>query len=99
MSAIRVNQKSSPLSIGFPRFKVAYFEAGAEKETVVPGVEASFLRIPAGEGGAWPLPPEPEAFPPPPPPPPPPPSRDENTGLGGWQTVSQEFVVDLCIYT
>lgn len=71
------------MPIGFPRFKVAYLEAGAEKETVVAGVEASFLRIPAGEGGACPLPPEPEAFPPPPPP-----LRDENTGLGGWQTVS-----------
>ncbi|CAM9985523.1 unnamed protein product [Ascophyllum nodosum] len=71
------------------RFKVAYFEVGAEKETVVSGVQAPALRIPAGEGGAWPPPLEPEA---PLPPPPPPPPADENTGLGGWQTVSVRLV-------
>lgn len=63
------------------RLDLAYFEAGAEKETVLKGVEASVVRIPAGEGGAWP--PAQDA-----PPPPPPPPKDENTGLGGWQTVS-----------
>ena len=39
------------------------------------------MRLPAGAGGIWPPPLEKEALPPPPPP-------DENTGLGGWQTVS-----------
>lgn len=62
------------------RLDLAYFEAGAEKETVLKGVDASTVRLPAGEGGAWP--PPPQDVPPPPPPPP-----DENTGLGGWQTV------------
>ena len=60
---------------------MAFFEAGAEKETVLSDVEASAVRLPAGLGGIWPPPPEKEALPPPPPP-------DENTGLGGWQTVS-----------
>lgn len=62
-------------------FSLAYFEAGAEKETLLHDVPASAVRIPAGQGGAWPPPPEEEPLPPPPPP-------DENTGLGGWQTVS-----------
>ncbi|CAM9459683.1 unnamed protein product [Scytosiphon promiscuus] len=66
------------------RLELAYFEAGAEKETVLSGVEASTVRLPAGEGGAWP---PPQDVPPPPPPPP-----DENTGLGGWQTVSVRMV-------
>ncbi|CAM9695451.1 unnamed protein product [Ectocarpus fasciculatus] len=64
------------------RLDLAYFEAGAEKETVLRGVEASAVRLPAGEGGAWP---PPQEMPPPPPP-------DENTGLGGWQTVSVRMV-------
>lgn len=64
------------------RYDVAYFEAGAEKEIVVRDVDGSALRLVAGEGGSWPPPPGKEASPPPPPPPP-----DENTGLGGWQTV------------
>ncbi|CAM9138640.1 unnamed protein product [Ectocarpus sp. 12 AP-2014] len=64
------------------RLDLAYFEAGAEKETVLRGVEAASVRLPAGEGGAWP---PPQEMPPPPPP-------DENTGLGGWQTVSVRMV-------
>eukprot|EP00904_Undaria_pinnatifida_P011381 jgi/Undpi1/7373/HiC_scaffold_22.g09846.m1 len=67
------------------RLELAYFEAGAEKETVLSGVEAWSVRLPAGAGGIWPPPLEKEALPPPPPP-------DENTGLGGWQTVSVRLV-------
>lgn len=68
------------------RFDIAYFEAGAEKETVVKGASSGELRLPAGKGGVWPPPPEEEVLPPPPPPPP----QDENTGLGGWQTVRKK---------
>ncbi|CAM9476469.1 unnamed protein product [Ectocarpus sp. 12 AP-2014] len=73
---------SSAGSMATRRLDLAYFEAGAEKETVLRGVEAAAVRLPAGEGGAWP---PPQEMPPPPPP-------DENTGLGGWQTVSVRMV-------
>ncbi|CAM9946757.1 unnamed protein product, partial [Laminaria digitata] len=72
---------ATPVAGTTHRLELAYFEAGAEKETVLRDVEASAVRLPAGVGGIWPPPPEKEALPPPPPP-------DENTGLGGWQTVS-----------
>ncbi|CAM9438178.1 unnamed protein product, partial [Discosporangium mesarthrocarpum] len=87
---IRRNQKGPGPRATIQLYDVAFFEGGGEKETTAKGVPSGSLRLSAGENGAWPPPVE-EGFSETPPPPPPP-ETDENTGYGGWQTVSVRMV-------